>query len=144
MRGARRAALWASLLLACAAWAAPPKVTVRVALIHASDKGNVVEPPSLRAMKASFTQSGFHFQSYRQIFSRRLILEQGHSEKIALPNHRTATLRLESVSKNVARIHVSIPPLETTYALGRKGSVFLQAGPHQGGVLILVLSPSTR
>ena len=59
-----------------------------------------------------------------------------------LPNAKTATLTLLSVKGSQSQVSVSLPPLQTTYTLGREGSVYLQAGPHANGVLILVLTPS--
>lgn len=139
-----RSTLFAALLVGAAALAAAPKVTVQVDVVHASDQGTEVQPPSLRSMKDAFTQSGFNYKSYRQLSSERVDLTQNTPREVRLPNGRTATLKLVDVKDNVAQIQVRVPPLETTYSLGRQGSVFMQAGPHNGGMLVLVLSPVAR
>ena len=129
------------LLFAGAALAEGQKVEVQVEVVHASDKGTAIEPPSLKHMQEAFSQSGFNFHSYRRLSEERLTLEPNQPKKVTLPNGAVATLNLVDVKDNVAHIHVTLPPLETTYALGREGSVYVQGGPHNGGVLVLVLSP---
>jgi hypothetical protein len=143
-RPARRLTALAALLFAFAAFAAPTTVTVKVDVVDASNQGSEVQPANLRAMKDAFTQSGFNYKSYRQLSSEKVELAPNAPHTVKLPNGRTATLKLLDVKDNVARIQVSVPPLETTYSLGRSGSVFLQAGPHKGGMLVLVLSPVGR
>ena len=131
-----------TLLVAGAALAQGQKVDVRVEVVHATDKGNAIEPPSLKHMQEAFSQSGFNYKSYRRLSEEQLSLEAGQPKKVALPNGRTATLSLVGVKDNVAQVHVALPPLETTYTLGRENSVFIQGGPHNGGMLVLVLSPA--
>ncbi len=65
----------------------------------------------------------------------------GKPAEVRLPNGKAATLTLLSVKGSQSQVSVSLPPLHTTYTLGREGSVYLQAGPHGPGVLILVLTP---
>jgi hypothetical protein len=130
-----------TLLFAGAALAEGQRVEVQVEVVHASDKGSAIEPPSLKHMQEAFSQSGFNYKSYRRLSDERLTLEANQPKKVSLPNGRTATLSLVEVKDNVAQIHVSLPPLETTYTLGREASVFLQGGAHNGGMLVLVLSP---
>lgn len=143
-----RTGLLTAFLLAAVAFAAPPaaatQVTVKVDVVDASNQGTDVQPPSLAAMKATFTQSGFDYHSFRQLSSEKVTLAPNAPRTLRLPNGRTATLKLLSLKDNVAKIQVSVPPLETTYSLGRQGSVFMQAGPHNGGMLVLVLSPAGR
>lgn len=142
-----RMGLLATFLFAAAALAAPPApagVTVKVDVVDASNQGTEVQPPSLAAMKDTFTQSGFNYHSFRQLSSEKVTLAPNAPHTVRLPNGRTATLRLVEVKDNVAKIKVSVPPLETTYSLGRQGSVFMQAGPYNGGTLVLVLSPVGR
>jgi hypothetical protein len=143
-RPARRLTLLAALLCAAAAFAAPTTVTVKVDVVEASNQGTEVQPASLAAMKDTFTQSGFNYKSYRQLSSQKVSLAPNAPQTLKLPNGRTAKLTLLDVKDNVAHIQVSVPPLEATYSLGRSGSVFIQAGPHKGGVLVLALSPVGR
>lgn len=139
-----RSTLFAALVIGAVALAAAPKVTVQVDVVHASNQGSEVQPPSLQAMKSAFTQSGFNYQSYRQLSSEKVELTPNAPRQVSLPNGKTATFTLIGVKDNVAQVKVSVPPLETTYSLGREGRVFLQAGPHKGGMLVLVLSPIGR
>ena len=130
-----------AVFLATAAFADASRVDVQVEVVHASDKGSAIDPPSLKHMQEEFSQSGFNYSSYRRLSSQRLSLAPNQPQTVKLPNGRTATLVLKDVSANVAHIQVKLPPLETTYALGRTGSVFIQGGPQGGGMLVLVLSP---
>ena len=62
--------------------------------------------------------------------------------ELKLPNQRTATLRLDGMKAGVATVRVEISDLSrTTMTMGREGSLFQHAGDHEGGQLILVLSP---
>lgn len=136
-----RSTLFAALLLSFAALAAAPAVTVQLDVVHASNQGTEVQPPSLMAMKKSFAQSGIDYKSYRQLSSQKVKLTPNTATQVSLPNGKVATLTLVDVKDNVAQVKVGVPPLETTYSLGRQGRVFIQAGPHNGGTLVLVLSP---
>jgi hypothetical protein len=138
-----RTALFAALLVGATAFAAAP-VTVQVDVVHASNQGTEVQPPSLAGMKTAFTQSGFNYKSYKQLSTQKVELAPGQAKTVSLPNGQTATLTLVDVKDNVAQVKVNVPPLETTYSLGRQGRVFIQAGPHNGGMLVLVLSPVSR
>ena len=129
-----------SLFGATAGLAEEPKVEVIAAEVHASDEGTTVDPP-LVAMKDAFHQAGLNYHSFRQLSRQRLTLRKGTAAELKLANGQSASLSLKDVKGGTAHIDVSLPPVKTTYALGREGSVFIQAGPHSGGMLILVLSP---
>jgi hypothetical protein len=123
-----------------AAHADEAKVDVVVEEVHASNTGNTVDPP-LVSMKDSFSKAGLNFTSFRRLSRQRMTLTQGAVKELRLANGHEAKLRLTDVKSREAHIMVSLPPVETSYKLGREGSVFIQAGPHSGGMLILVLSP---
>lgn len=124
-----------------AAMAAEPKVRVNAQIVLASNNGNTVDPPALAGMKNQFTQKGFAFTSYRRLSSEKLSLKRDPVE-LKLPNQRTATLRLDAMKAGVATVRVDISNLSsTTLTMGREGSLFQHAGEHEGGQLILVLSP---
>ena len=54
-----------------------------------------------------------------------------------------AQLSVDGVSKDdVATLRVKVPPADATYKLGKKGSLYVQAGVHDKGDLWLVLSPA--
>ena len=122
------------------AWA-ESKVRINADVILASNNGTVIDPPSLARMKAQFSQKGFAFTSYRRLSSEKLALGR-QAVQLKLPNQRTASLRLDSMKNGVATVRVDISDLSsTTLSMGREGSLFQHAGEHDGGQLILVLSP---
>ncbi len=130
-----------ALLASTAASAAEPKVRVTAEVILASNKGNTIDPPTLSKMKAQFSQKGFAFTSYRRLSTEKLTLRHKPVE-LKLPNQRTATLRLDEMKGGTAAVKVEISELSsTTLTMGREGSLFQHAGEHDGGQLILVLSP---
>lgn len=123
------------------ALAAEPKVRISAEVILASNNGNTVDPPVLAGMRNQFSRSGFAFTSYRRLSSEKLSLKREPVE-LKLPNQRTATLRLDGMKAGVATVRVDISNLSsTTLTMGREGSLFQHAGDHDGGQLILVLSP---
>ena len=136
-----RPALLAAAVLALPAAAAAP-VPLVVEVVQASNDGTGVDA-GLERMRDQFAKSGITYKSYRRVSREQLQLITGKSAEVKLPNAKAATLTLQSVKGNAAQVSVSLPPLQTVYTLGREGSVYLQAGPHAGGVLILVLTPGS-
>jgi hypothetical protein len=132
----------ALVVLSTGALAVEPTVQLSLAVVHASNEGDVLDPPSLSEMKEKFAKSGISYRSYRRLDARNVELGQGKATELKLPNGQQARVTVERVKGKKALVLVSVPPLETRYELGREGSVFLRAGPHEGGVLILVLSPA--
>jgi hypothetical protein len=130
------AGLWAPF-----AAAGEPNVRLTAEVILASDKGNSIDPPTLAKVKDQFADKGFAFTSYRRLSSERLSLRRKPVE-VKLPNHRTATLKLDDIKSGIATVRVDISNLSSaTVALGREGSLFQHAGAYNGGQLILMLSP---
>jgi len=66
-------------------------------------------------------------------------LATGKPTDVALPG-KTATLTLQPGDHPRPEVAVSVPPLQTTVELGTDASAFLQAGPHENGQLVLVLT----
>jgi len=134
-----------SLLLAACLTALPAVADNHVALlaevVQATNDASGVDP-GLERMREQFAKSGITYKSYRRLSHEQLQLAAGKPAEVRLPNAKTATLTLLSVKGSQSQVSVSLPPLQTTYTLGREGSVYLQAGPHANGVLILVLTPS--
>jgi hypothetical protein len=129
------------VLLSAPALAAEPKVRVTAEVILASNKGNAIDPPALMKIKDQFTEKGFAFTSYRRISLEKLSLRRKPVE-LKLPNRRTATLRLDEMKEGIATVRVDISQLTSTIlTMGREGSLFQHAGEHEGGQLILRLSP---
>jgi hypothetical protein len=140
VRGLARPALLAALLLALPVLA-QSRVPLLAEVVQASNEGTGVDP-GLEKMRDQFAKSGITYKSYRRLSHEQLQLAMGKPAEVRLPNTKTATLTLLSVKGSLSQVSVSLPPLQTTYTLGREGSVYLQAGPHASGVLILVLTPS--
>ena len=129
------------LLLSAPALAGEPKVRVTAEVILASNQGNAIDPPALVKIKNQFTEKGFAFTSYRRISLEKLSLRRKPVE-LKLPNRRTATLRLDEMKAGIATVRVDISELTSTIlTMGREGSLFQHAGEHEGGQLILRLSP---
>jgi hypothetical protein len=135
-----RSALLAACLLALPA-VAENRVALLAEVVQASNEGTGVDP-GLEKMREQFAKSGITYKSYHRVSHEQLQLAIGRAVEVRLPNAKTATLTLLSVKGSQSQVSVSLPPLQTTYTLGREGSVYLQAGPHANGVLILVLTPS--
>ena len=135
-----RCALLAALVCAFPV-AAQPHVSLWAEVVQASNEGTGVDA-GLEKMQQQFAKSGITYKSYRRLSREQLQLAQGHAAEVRLPNGKVATLTLLSVKGSQSEVSVSVPPLQTTYTLGREGSVYLQAGPHANGVLILVLTPA--
>jgi hypothetical protein len=135
-----RFALLAACLLALPALA-ENRVALLAEVVQASNDAAGVDP-GLEKMREQFAKSGITYKSYRRVSHEQLQLAAGKPAEVRLPNAKTATLTLLSVKGSQSQVSVSLPPLQTTYTLGREGSVYLQAGPHANGVLILVLTPS--
>lgn len=128
--------------LSNAALADEPKVEVSSEVVLASNDGQGVEPPSLAAMKDKFLKEGFAFTSFKQLKHQKLILVKGRPAEVKLPNNQVVTLKLEEVVNGAAKVQVRLPPTETTYTVGREGSVFIDGGHHLNGTLVFVLSPA--
>lgn len=132
-----------SMLVATSA-VAEDLVKVRADVILATKEGDVVDPPSLGAMKAKMQKSGLTaFTSLKRLSTQELALALNKEQSLQLPNARKATVKLEKLKEDTAHVRASIEKLfdGITYKLGREGSLFISAGSHQGGTLVLVLSP---
>ena len=128
----------AGLLVATALLAAAP-VQVEVQVVHASNAAAHVDP-GLEKMRDGFRQAGLVFTSYRRLSHETVRLAPGTPATVALPGGRSATLALVPGEHPRPQVSVSVPPLQTTVSLGTEASAFVQAGPHEGGQLVLVLS----
>jgi len=137
-------ALLLSLLPSRAALADEPKVEVDTEIVLASNEGEGVEPASLAPMKDKFLKEGFAFTSFKQLKEQKLVLVRNRPADVKLPNNTVATLKLEDVVSGAAKVHVRLAPIDTTYTVGREGSVFIDGGHHQKGTLIFVLSPAHK
>jgi hypothetical protein len=126
----------AALGLAGVLAAAPVKVDVQV--VQASNGAAHVDP-GLEKMRQGFEKAGLRFSSYRRLSEQTLSLSPGKPASVALPD-KTATVTLQPGDHPRPQLAVSLPPLQTTVELGTGASAFLQAGPHDNGQLVLVLT----
>jgi hypothetical protein len=120
--------------------AAPVQIDVQV--VHATN-GPAHVDTGLEKMRDAFEKSGLHFSSYRRLSQQTVALVVGTPTQVALPD-KTATLSLLPGEHKRPEVAVSVPPLKTTVSLGSEASAFLQAGPHEGGQLVLVLTALQR
>lgn len=117
------------------------KVKLQVNVVHVSNQGTHVDE-GLAPMKEAFSRQHFLFTSFRLLTSQRVTLHGRRPEEVALPNKRKAKLSLLGIASGTAKVTVSVEKgPEVTYELGREGSVFINTGRHQGGELVLMLSP---
>lgn len=145
--------LWGSIffLLPVAALAADPapsavagsdsktKVTVQADVVQAKVTGDKLEPPSLKAMQLALSKRQ-HYGTLVRLSTSKLELSSAPT-MLKLPNAKEAALSVEALKDDVATVKVKLPPADTTYKLGRQGSLYVQAGPHDDGEMWLVLSP---
>lgn len=123
-----------------AAVRAEDHVQVNADVVQMSNQGNSVDP-ALASMKSTFSKEGFAFSSYKRLSSQRLSLSSKSPTDLALPNGQRATLKLDGVKNGAATIAVRVGAVNTSYTLGKEGSVFINFGHQNGGELVLVLSP---
>jgi len=131
-------ALQGAVTLGLAAVLAASPVKVQVEVVHASN-GTPHVDPGLEKMRQGFEKAGLRFTTYRRLSEQTVSLVTGKPTDVALPG-KTATLTLQPGDHPRPHVAVSVPPLETTVELGTDASAFLQAGAHDNGQLVLVLT----
>ncbi len=127
-------------LAAVPALADEPKVAVQTEVVHALLSGNTIDPPTLKAMQDALGKK-VKYGSLKRLSEQKLNLETKPTS-LKLPNGVDASLAVEGIKDDVATVRVKVPPADATYKLGKKGSLYIQAGAHDGGDLWLVLSPA--
>ena len=134
-----------SVLFASAAFADEETVPVKADVVLALARdGGADDPPSISPMKSKMQKSGLSVSTLKRLSSQELSLSLGKESTLNLPNGRKATVKLEKLKDDTAHVKVSVEKLfeGITYRLGREGSLFVSAGAHQNGTLVLVLSPA--
>jgi hypothetical protein len=126
-----------AMLLATVALADSNKVPVQAEVVLASRKAGPVDP-SLISMQSTLG-ARVKYLSLKKVSTQRLELSSVPS-KVALPNAKSAELTLVGIKDNVAQVKVKVPPVDTTYSLGKDKSLFVQAGAHEGDDVWVVLS----
>lgn len=118
--------------------AAEPRVPVVTRVVLARVEGSEVSP-GLEAMKAALARK-VDYGTLRLLSEQKLTLG-AEALEVKLPNGLRATLLVESLKEQVATVRIRLPPSDSSYQLGKKGSLFLQGGAWQDGVLWFVVSP---
>jgi hypothetical protein len=113
---------------------------VQTEVVVAHVQGNTIDPPTLKAMQDALGKK-VRYGSLKRLSNEKVELVN-KPKLIKLPNEKEAALSVESIANDVAILRVKVPPADATYKLGRQGSLYVQAGAHQGGDLWLVLSPA--
>ena len=126
----------ASFGVAAVLAAAPVKVDVQV--VHASNGAPHVDP-GLDKMREGFEKNGLRFTTYRRLSRETVSLTVGKPVEVALPGKK-ATLTLQPGEHARPHVAVTVLPLQSTVELSPDASAFLQAGPHDNGQLVLVLT----
>ncbi|MBL8951844.1 MAG: hypothetical protein JNK82_13765 [Myxococcaceae bacterium] len=126
--------------MALPALADEPKVAVQAEVVHALVAGNTIDPPTLKAMQEALGKK-VKYGSLKRLSDAKLNLTS-QPTPLKLPNGVDASFAVEGIKDDVATIRVKVPPADATYKLGKKGSLYVQAGAHEGGDLWLVLSPA--
>jgi hypothetical protein len=122
------------------ALAEDPKVMVQVEVVHALLTGNTIDPPTLKAMQDALGKK-VKYGSLKRLSLAKLTLDSKPTP-VKLPNGVEATIAVEGIKDDVATLRVKVPPADATLKLGKKGTLYQQAGAHEGGDLWLVLSPA--
>jgi hypothetical protein len=116
------------------------KVPVQVEVVLASLSGNTIDPPTLKAMQDAMAKKVKYGSLKRQSLEKLELTAKPHLLK--LPNGVEAALSLDALKNDVATLRVKVPPADATYSLGKKGSLYVQAGKQGEDDLWLVLSPA--
>lgn len=124
--------------LCSTALAQEPRVEVMAEVVAAGTQGNVIDPPTLKAMQDKLAPKK-RYSTLRRLSLEKVLVGKAVSS-VKLPNAKVATLKLVELKEGVAKLEVSVPPLSTVYTLGRQGSLYQAAGAHEGSDLWLVLS----
>jgi hypothetical protein len=128
------------MFVAVPALAEDAKVAVQVDVVQASLGGNTVDPPALKAMQDAMAKKVRYGSLKRQSTAKVELTAKPHAMK--LPNGVEASLAVEQLKNDVATLRVKVPPADATYNLGKKGTLYVQAGKHGDDDLWLVLSPA--
>lgn len=127
-------------LTAAADARAEDKVRFNADVVYASSQGNALDPPSLAPMKTAFAKD-FTFTSFKRLATQVIELQAKKPAELSLPNGKSAHFELDRLEKGVAVVKSVVAGVETEIRLGKQKSVYLVAGKHQDGMLILMVSP---
>lgn len=119
-----------------------PEVKVKVETVLAKGEGQTIDP-GLEPMARAFKLGQLPYTSFKRLDSTNIQIRKGEPALIQLPNKRTATMTLKELKEGTAKLGMKVADLtEAEVTLGKEGSVYQIGGAHQGGMIVLVLSPA--
>jgi hypothetical protein len=119
-------------------------VEVVVQVLQASTQGGAPsDRSSLMWMKQQLGNQGLRYKTLRRITEHHLILQPGNAVELRLPNGRTEVLQLEGVSTSGAQVRIGPRNRDVVYTINDENPVFLDAGPHEHGRILLFVSSAT-
>jgi hypothetical protein len=128
------------VLAAVPALADDGKVAVQVEVVLASLSGNTLDPPTLKAMQEAMAKKVKYGSLKRQSVEKLELTQKPHLMKLS--NGVEASLSLDALKNDVATLRVKVPPADATYNLGKKGTLYVQAGKQGEDDLWLLMSPA--
>jgi len=123
------------------------QVSVEVQIIAASNKPG--PGPSAIPHLERDLQKAMKYSSYRLIEKRMVAAAYGQTSSLTLPNKalfKLTPLALEAATKMLRmRVQNTLPHynLDTEYSIKTGGTIFVDAGPFEGGMIVIALTPST-
>jgi len=131
-----------SLFWSQSAYAQDAKFKVRV--LHASKQGETIDPQITPAVAKYLKKSfGSRYSNFRQIDSRVVELDLGHTGDVPLPDESVLKLTLRALPGDFVKLTMELRDLRTTIRI-KNGGMFFQAGHrYKNGILILAISAST-
>jgi hypothetical protein len=126
---------------------AAAQVTVEVQIIAASNKPG--PGPSAIPHLERDLQKAMKYSSYRLIERRDLAVAYAQTSSLTLPNKaifKLTPLALDPVTKMLRmRVQNALPHynLDTEYSIKTGGTILVDAGPFEGGMILIALTPST-
>lgn len=102
-------------------------------------EGEALDAEELRPMQKALGLRRHY--AWLQRYSKKRATVDAQGETIELPGGAVATVRLQALTDGVATLVVTLPATQTVYQLGRRGSLYLQAGKHEDKEVWLVISP---
>lgn len=143
-----RRSLWAwglLLVLVAPAAHAAEKVGLKVAVIHATQSGDGVDP-ALANIQGDLKKTFGGYKSFKQLSKSELDLAQGAPQTVKLPNGENAELTYKGERKGRHDLRLDIPKSKVGVNLTAPlRKMFYQAGmKYDGGILILALYLTPR
>ena len=128
----------AVMMASFAVFAAEPAVPVQADVVFASTQAGTIDPSLVKMRDQMAAQK--KYLTLKKLDSKKLELTQNKAEAMPLPGGKNAEFSLQSIEKNVAKVKVKTPAVETVHTLAKDKSLYLPAGAQDGGDLWLVVS----